>query len=544
MTQPATQGGNAAPPTGANRARLHRWGADAAITVALFVAAVAVRLPHLHLTPRYTDEVKEVMWALRIFWGEQLPLAGHNGYSGPLWNYLLAGLFALVGPSTAMPRTVVMLLGALTVVATYALARAMSGRTAGFIAGALMATSFVPVYVNSHVAWSICVTPLLTTLALTALYLGVRRSNGPLVVLFGLLTGLAMQAHPLGVLLVPAAGVWAVLQPEGRRLLRTPWPYLAALLAAFAYGNMIWFHVASRFETVTRALDKLSDGVPGALTLADYRHNVESLMFNLLDLLTAQGHHATDLFRADPATFVRGATVLLLFGLAYAAWRSESLPLVVVVVTAALMPVVNSEYGFPLGARYLSFLLPVTYAGFGLAAAALLAQLRARSPTAHRIGAIAVGLTVAALVLYPLRPLGSAYRQAEARGHTNALVHELADVARAEHAAGATVLLSEKIEAKFSGGGHIHRVMATLLGLSDVPTVKVHKDLKRIDEQLARCAGATQAGSRAGTCVLIIAVRQADELAERYAVEPIPLSRAPLPEDGEAYGIYRVGPLE
>ncbi|MFN2115885.1 MAG: hypothetical protein ACK2T6_09220, partial [Anaerolineae bacterium] len=84
---------------------------------------------------------------------------------------------------------------------------------------------------------------------------------------------------------------------------------------------------------------------------------------------------------------------------------------------------------------------------------------------------------------------------------------------------------------KFSGGGHAHRVMATLLGLSGVPTVKVHKDLKRIDEQLEGCDG---------DCLLIVSQRQADQLAERYEIEQVPLSASPLPDDGEAYGLYRV----
>lgn len=545
MTSSASQPAPSTSPTRSGRIAARGWAPDLALGALLAAAAIAVRWPSLFLAPRYTDEAKEVMWALRIYWGEHLPLAGHNGYSGSLWSYLLAGLMAVFGPSAELPRTVAMLFGALTVVATFVFARVMASeaqapgsakrideRVAGLIAGALMVTSFAPVYVNSHVAWSVCVTPFLTTAALTAVYLGVRRPSGPLLVLAGILVGLAMQSHPLGVLLVPAASLWALLQPSGRRLLRTPWPYAAGLAAALAYGNMIWFHASSRFETVGRALDKLSDGVPGAPTVAEYRHNVEVLAFNLIDLLTAQGHHATDLFRADPATFVRGASVLLLMVLAYAAWRSESLPLVVVLSTALLMPLVNSEYGFPLGARYLSFLLPVAYAGFGLAAVALLAQLRERGPTVHRLGTVAMAVLVAALVLYPLLPLRRAYRQADAAGQTNALVHEMAAVAIAEHAAGSTILLSEKIDAKFSGGGHVHRVMATLLGLGDVPTVMVHKELRRVEEQLEDCAG---------DCVLIIATRQADELAQRYAVEPLTLSSDPLPDDGEAYGVYRVG---
>jgi hypothetical protein len=147
------------------------------------------------------------------------------------------------------------------------------------------------------------------------------------------------------------------------------------------------------------------------------------------------------------------------------------------------------------------------------------------------LGAAAIGVVVVALMLLPVLPLRDTYARHEARGHTNALVHEMAGVAVVAHAGGEPILLSEKIEAKFSGGGHIHRVMATLLGLGEVPSIKVHKELKRIDEQLDGC-GATG-------CVLILPERQYHELAERYPLEPVPLSPPPSPEDGEPYGVYR-----
>lgn len=513
------------------------WAWDVVLAMALFVVALAVRLPNLHRMPRYTDEVKEVMWALRIYWGEHLPLAAHNGYGGAVWTYALAASFGLVGPSPTLPRTVAMLAGCLTVVAAYALGRSMGGRVAGFVAGTLMTTSFVPVYVNSHVAWSICVTPLLTTAALWAVHRGVRSGRGPLLAVSGLLVGLAMQTHPLAVLLVPPVVVWFVLQPEGRRMLGTPSPWMAVVLLVAGYANMIWFHASSRLETVTEALDKLSDGVPGAPTPASYAHVVEKLLFNLVDLLTAQGHHGTAAFRADPATFVRAASVALVLLLAYGALRKDALPLLVVVSTVVLMPLFNRDYGFPLGARYLSFLLPVVYGGVGLSAAALLDALTRRGPRARRVGVAAIGVAVLALALVQLVPLRRIYAAGEARGRTNDLVHEMAEGAHREHEAGAEILLSERIESKFSGGGHAHRVLATLLGLRDVRTTKVHKDLKGIDEQLAGCV----APDRRRDCVLVISARQADELGEDYPLARLPFSTMPDEDDGEDYGVYRVG---
>jgi hypothetical protein len=100
-------------------------------------------------------------------------------------------------------------------------------RIAGLLAAGLLATNGPHVVVNSHIAWSNCLTPLLTTLAFWAL---LRAGEArPFLPLAGLLLGLALQTHPLVVAMLPGLAL-AVLLHDARSL-RTPWPWLAA--AAF-----------------------------------------------------------------------------------------------------------------------------------------------------------------------------------------------------------------------------------------------------------------------------------------------------------------------
>src|SRR5690348_15948182 len=75
---------------------------------AIVLGAVAVRLQDLMLVPRLTDETEEVLVGLRIFHGEALPLVGADTYIGALFNYLLAGAFALFGPHPETGRLLVM----------------------------------------------------------------------------------------------------------------------------------------------------------------------------------------------------------------------------------------------------------------------------------------------------------------------------------------------------------------------------------------------------------------------------------------------------
>ena len=68
--------------------------------------ALLLRWPYLQDVPRYTDELQEILWSLDIARGQMLPLTAVDSYYGPLWSYLLAGLFALFGPSPYLPRII------------------------------------------------------------------------------------------------------------------------------------------------------------------------------------------------------------------------------------------------------------------------------------------------------------------------------------------------------------------------------------------------------------------------------------------------------
>src|SRR6266581_3916310 len=86
-----------------------------------------------------------------------------------LKDRLLSGLVrAVQQPVLVGLALFVLTVGCLTVVAAWLLGRAWGGPFAGLIAGSLLATNPVHVLVNSHIAYSNCITPLFTTLGLWA----------------------------------------------------------------------------------------------------------------------------------------------------------------------------------------------------------------------------------------------------------------------------------------------------------------------------------------------------------------------------------------
>src|SRR5438067_4422988 len=136
------------------------WKVDLAITIPLTLIALAIRLPNCQLIPVFTDETEEIYRALLAARGQLIPLTNVDAYIGSLWTWLLALALRLSHYSLYAPRTVVLAFGVLTVTASYALGRAWAGRLGGLVASALMATAAVHVVVNSHVAYSNCITPL------------------------------------------------------------------------------------------------------------------------------------------------------------------------------------------------------------------------------------------------------------------------------------------------------------------------------------------------------------------------------------------------
>jgi 4-amino-4-deoxy-L-arabinose transferase-like glycosyltransferase len=170
---------------------------DLTLVAVLWLGALLVRLPDLQLIPAFSDETEELWNAMLIAQGRDLPLVdASTPYNGPVWIGLAALAYRLSGNSLYAPRTLVALLGALTVVATYLLGRAWAGRVGGVLAAALLATAGGHVALNSHLAWSNCTTPLFTTLASWTLWLAVGRpaaQSGRLLVLSAGLWGLALQ---------------------------------------------------------------------------------------------------------------------------------------------------------------------------------------------------------------------------------------------------------------------------------------------------------------------------------------------------------------
>jgi 4-amino-4-deoxy-L-arabinose transferase-like glycosyltransferase len=457
---------------------------DVLIVAGLMAVAAAVRLSYLQLVPLISDEAFEVLAAQGMVGGKFIWFGPFDPTTGPLVTWLLALAVWLFGSSAYLARAVTLVLGVLTVGLAYLLGRSLvshittkdtkvvvwPGRVAGLAAGLLLAFNPVHTIVNSHIAWSNSATPLFATAAFLALHAAVRRSNGWLLVLGGLLLGLALQTHISMLVVIPGLLVWFLARRDAilgnRAWLRRPWPYLAVLATALGYGNMIVYNVMSQGGLLADAQLHTYAWEPNP-SLMSYLGRLAALLTNLGQTIGGQVPRV-----ADPlAGLVVGLLIAwLLAALVYTAWRGEWLPVLVLVSTAVVMPYFNKRYDGLLSQRYTAFLLPLCFAAMGALAAEVvrlwgkarrfagrvLPEQGDATPKAWRkqaLTALAVGLMLATAV-YPIRNTLAYYSAETQAGRDNRLTLAFTGYLKTSLPPGTALYVSSGLQDKVDGPGY------------------------------------------------------------------------------------------
>jgi hypothetical protein len=451
----------------------------------LLIVATLARLPQLLAIPAFTDEVEEVSLALAILRDGARPLTNVDPYIGPLWNYLLAGAFRLFGPSIAVPRGLVLTTGVLTVLLTYLLGRAWYGRRVGLIGATLLGVSAAHTAVNSHVAWSNCVTPVFTTAGLLVLAYALRDERPWLLPAVGLLLGLAFHTHPTAAPILLGAAIAVAM--KHRRWLAGPWPYLAGLAGLAANANLVIYNVLTDGRTFRYAEEIRTSYEHEVGESSGYLERLGDLGLGLARTLgsSLDARDSVLAYVADPLLLI--ATALAVGGLVVAVRQCTWLPLLVVAASVALLPLVNPKYDPILNVRYLAPVLPICLLWIGLALEWLawrhtgdlrrqVGRARGRADAlldraAGAGGVVAASLLSTLLVVGSLTALARYYDNVQENARTGARILEVASTARAMGHVAQPVVLDERLD-KMSlgpGAGIVLRVLHLALTLEGVP---------------------------------------------------------------------------
>jgi Flp pilus assembly protein TadD len=204
--------------TGSPRPRATRHVRREHLWLALvFLAALGMRVGHLWgqfthnplFSAPIMDEEKHHEWAQSIAAGKGLPepFAGRPFFRAPLYYYLLAGLYKLVGPNIVIARLAGAVLGAATCVLIALLGTTLAGRRGGIIAG-LLAAGYWPFVVFDTQLLTVGLELFLNILLLVLLLHAARVRSRLAFFVSGIVLGLAALTRPNMLVLVPAIALW------------------------------------------------------------------------------------------------------------------------------------------------------------------------------------------------------------------------------------------------------------------------------------------------------------------------------------------------
>jgi 4-amino-4-deoxy-L-arabinose transferase-like glycosyltransferase len=285
------------------------------------------------------------------------------------------------------------------------------------------------ILVSSHYAGATFLLPLFTTAFLAALLLAVKRESGWWLVAAGALLGLALQANPLPVLMLPGVAVWFLAQRKAAIGLRTRWPYLAALALALVYAPVIVYNLQTGLAGVQVAQSRREYIWQINPSLATYAQNLWRLLLQLCRQVSGvlEGGENVRSLMGGPLVL----SVCAIAGLIYASIARKGLSLLSLAFGSPvlLMPWFSNYYGMLSPSRFTNHLTPLMVVAMSALASEAWRFVVGpmRRPEARRVFAWATGVVLAALALSPLVLLLRYYDHAVARGQTNAPYLAFAD---------------------------------------------------------------------------------------------------------------------
>lgn len=318
----------------------------------LFLTALLVRLPWLWLVPRYIDELKEVSLAYQIFLGKVLPLHNMAHEIGAWHNYILAGIFKILGPSIYWPRLYVAFTSAFTVVLLYYLGKLLGNQWTGIIASGLLLTNGMHILVT-HMAWSNCTTPFFFSLALLATVKAENLKSGVWLVWAGFLWSITLQTHSSVIIYILVVSCY-ILTPYFRKKTKIKSKYYFFSMLAFlgGYSNMIYYNLISRGDSIRWIFYK-DYTLETSPTLYAFGRNFLAMFTELIRTIssTYPNYKIFWIYLTRPAFL--GGLFLITLGIILAIRQRKILPVLILAGGFLIIPWINHRYDFFIVTRYI-----------------------------------------------------------------------------------------------------------------------------------------------------------------------------------------------
>jgi 4-amino-4-deoxy-L-arabinose transferase-like glycosyltransferase len=217
--------------------------------LALLAALAALRLVAAAAIPLTEDEAYYRLWAAA-------PRLGYYDHPPMIAWWIWAGL-RIAGDTALGVRLLPVAASLVSTLLVFDLGQRLPGRRAGLTA-ALLYNATITVGAGALLAVPDVPASLFWVLALWAM---ARAQEEPLFWLCaGAAAGLACLSKYSALFLAPGVVLWLALSPEGRRTLRTPWPWLAAVLAAAIFALNIAWNAEHHWLTFAKQFGRVGAG--------------------------------------------------------------------------------------------------------------------------------------------------------------------------------------------------------------------------------------------------------------------------------------------
>lgn len=231
------------------------------------------------------DEGRDVLVAKHILEG-QLTLLGPRTsvgsmYLGPLYYYMIAPFLWLFDYNPVGPAIMVALFGIATVYLLYSFLSEFFSNRAGLMAAFLYSLSPL-VLTYSRSSWNPNIMPFFSLLTIYSLIKAIT-GNNKWFILTGLSMGVVLQSHYLGLLLLPAVLVVAIIY---RRLLSLKTFFLSLSGFLILISPFLLFNLRHNFVLIKAVIEFVADrsdaGVVKAINIFERPFILTSRLFNSL----------------------------------------------------------------------------------------------------------------------------------------------------------------------------------------------------------------------------------------------------------------------
>jgi 4-amino-4-deoxy-L-arabinose transferase-like glycosyltransferase len=343
------------------------------LLVVILSLATVLRFYGLDYVPGLDyDSTLYMMKARDILQLTDTPLVGMQIYFGPFFFYLIASLGSIFGVSIFLARSILAIVGVMTVAMAYLVGKKYFNERVGIISAVLIALSPWQI-THSRLIWEVNFVPLFVLIVLFMLVKSLKKKW--IIPVIGFFLGMAFQSHPTSIVVLPVVVAFYFIKK--REILFSKMFLLMFVLFILAYFPVLIFNAKNNFTTFNYFTQSFSSTSNQTLNISNrFNFVLQLIKENLSGLWRFTNIGSEPLFLDNafhsPIVFILWIFSLVL--LIYTPDKNKIFLLFANIFFLAILPFVSASKG--LYTHYLMFFMPFLFLSISFLLSDLLSKKR------------------------------------------------------------------------------------------------------------------------------------------------------------------------